>query len=253
MSHPESVTVAEFAASTQAARSGFYMCMAYLLVACVVAGFWPTYFGAVLGTGMTPPHPGWIIHAHATIFLGWMLVFAFQTTQVWRRRVDLHRRFGIYMAVYGLMVAAFGLYASFQLEVHRFSFTGDLDLSARRLLLSLGTIGLFSGFLGAAIHCRRKPELHKRLMVVATCSLASPGVARLYSRVLELPNDPILVQLFLLSPLLLFAAYDVKVRGRPHSVIILGILLNALLFNHGPFARSEFWLSIGRTVLGPLV
>jgi hypothetical protein len=193
-------------------RSGFYMALAFLLVTCVVAGFWPTYYGAVLGTGIA-------------------------------------------LAAYGVLVAVFGLYASVQLELHRYSFTHDLDLSARRLFLSLSTIGLFAGLLAAAIRCRRQPELHKRLMVVASCSLASPGVTRLGSRVLDLPlsDQPVLMQLFLLIPLLLCAAHDMATRGKIHPVILLGALLNLLLFNHGPFARTEFWLSIGRAVLRPFI
>ncbi len=137
-------------------RSGFYACLAYLMVVGVIAGFWPTYYGAVLGTGIAPPRPGWL------------------------------------MAGYGVFAAVFGVYASVQLELHRHAFTGNLDLTARRLFLDLGTIGLFAGFLFAAIRSRRQPELHKRFMVVATCTLAAPGLARLSMRVLELPTHPAL-------------------------------------------------------------
>jgi hypothetical protein len=241
------------AALRRTRRSGFYVGIAFLLITCVLAGFWPTYYGALLGSGIAPPHPGWIIHAHAAAFLGWMLLFAVQTTQVWRGRTDLHRELGVAMAACGVLVAVFGIFASVALELNRYSFTGDLDLSARRLFLSFGTIGLFSGFLVAAIRSRRQPELHKRLMVVASCSLAAPGIARVLTRVLDLPPHPLLIQILLVSPLLLCVAHDLRTQGRVHRVLLLGIALNLLLFNHGPFARTDFWLTIGRNLLRPFL
>ena len=235
-------------------RSGFYTGFGVLLLACVIAGFWPSYYGALLRTGVTPPHPGWIIHAHAAAFLGWMLIFVAQTTQVWRGRPDLHRKLGVTMAGYGVLVAVFGVFASIALELNRYSFTGDLDVSAQRLLLNFLSIVLFAGFLAGAVRYRRQPESHMRLMAVATYSLAAAGIGRVPSRVFDLPpGHPLLSQFLLIAPLLLCAAYDLKIRGKVHAVTLLGVVLNLLVFNLGFFARSDLWTSIGRGLLQPFV
>jgi hypothetical protein len=91
-------------------------------------------------------------------------------------------------------------------------------------------------------------------MVVATYSLATAGIGRVPTRVFGLPpGHPWLIQFLLIAPLLLCAAYDLKTRGKVHVAILLGVTLNLLVFNLGPFAQTEFWRSIGRGVLQPFI
>ena len=117
MSDPVLAAKTALASATSTRRSTFYTGFSFLLLALVVVGFWPNYYGALVGTGAAPPHPGWIIHVHAAVFLGWMLLFVAQTVQVWRGRPDLHRRLGVSMAGYGVLVVVFGVYASVVLEL----------------------------------------------------------------------------------------------------------------------------------------
>lgn len=237
------------AAPARAARSNFYVSIALFLLTAVIAGFWPKYFGAIVDSAIRPPHPGWIIHAHAAIFLGWMAVVVIQALLVRRGRTDLHRTLGIIGAGYGAIVIVFGMYASIMLEVHRHSFTHDLDLSARRLLINLGTVVLFAVFFIAAIWQRRTRETHKRLMIVATFSLAAPGIGRVFSLVLHLPPNPLLIQTLFFIPIYICLGWDWKTRKQIHPVYVLGIAANLMLFNSAFIAYSELWQSFGRRVL----
>jgi hypothetical protein len=79
-------------------RPGFYVGMSVLLIIYVIAGFWPKYFGVIVDPTIPPPHPAWIIHAHAAVFLGWMLIFVIQAVLPWLGRTDLHLKLGVSMA-----------------------------------------------------------------------------------------------------------------------------------------------------------
>ena len=245
----ELATAAKPEARPRRRRSGFYVGIALLLLAYVIAGFWPKYFGGIIDPSITPPHPGWIIHAHAAVFLGWMMLLVVQTSLVERGRTDLHLKLGLVGAVYGALIIIFGFWASIMLEVHRYSFTHDLGLSAARLLISFETVILFAVFFVAAIWYRRKPEIHKRLMVVATFSLAAPGISRVLFLVLHLPNNKLLIQSVFLVPLYICLAWDWKTHGRIHPAYILGIAGNLALFNSGFIAGSEIWQNFARGVL----
>lgn len=46
-----------------------YVGIVLLMIAIVLAGFWPSYFGPL--TRGVVQHP-WVIHLHAATFMGWM-------------------------------------------------------------------------------------------------------------------------------------------------------------------------------------
>jgi hypothetical protein len=66
--------------------------MSILLISYVIAGFWPKYFGVIVDPALRPPHPGWIIHAHVAVFLGWMLIFVMQALLAWADRSSSQAR-----------------------------------------------------------------------------------------------------------------------------------------------------------------
>jgi hypothetical protein len=69
----------------------FYVGLSLLVAAIAFVGFWPTYFGPLLaGTVDTLP----LIHFHAAVYVGWLLIFVTQTVFAARGRVDLHVKLG---------------------------------------------------------------------------------------------------------------------------------------------------------------
>lgn len=107
---------------------------------------------------------------------------------------------------------------------------------------------LFGAFFGAAIVQRRRPETHKRLIVVATVALILPGTGRLVLGVLGL--QPFLVVLVWLSPLLIAMGYDVVTRRCIHPVYLIGTLILAANIPWRLLViRSEAALSAAGTVL----
>ena len=77
----------------------FFVGMAAFMLALVVAGFWPTYFGRLLsglGPSLKVPIAGmpWVIHLHAAVFLGWMAVLLTQATLIARGKTRAHMKLG---------------------------------------------------------------------------------------------------------------------------------------------------------------
>src|SRR5689334_18312299 len=77
-----------------------YVGIAVFAIAIAIAGFWPKYFGPFMsGTLETPS----IIHVHAAVFIGWLVIFGTQAWLAATGRVALHRKVGDYVLYWGLL------------------------------------------------------------------------------------------------------------------------------------------------------
>lgn len=145
----------------------FYFGMALLLAAIVVYGFSHT-IGDSLVHPAEPPPP--IFYVHAPVFAAWVIWFIVQTGLIRIRNPALHRRLGWIGLVLGGAVPVLGVATA---VVSQRSST-DHSFFA----ISLNDMLLFATSFWLAVYWRRKPEFHKRLMLVATCSLMGAALAR---------------------------------------------------------------------------
>ena len=227
-------------------RRLFYVGLALAMTAMVVASFWPIYFGPLLRGEADRP---WLFHVHGAAFLGWMALLVTQTALVSLGRTRLHRRVGRVGMAYGVLVVALGLAITFAaVSMHTASGAWDADSAAAFLLLPLGDMVLFAGFFGAAIGYRRRPEIHKRLMILATIALVFAAITRIVP--VESPATFLFVWL---APLGASMAYDWKTRGHVHPVYAVGLLVFLVAFARVFAMNAEPWLTIGRALLAPLV
>lgn len=93
---------------------------------------------------------------------------------------------------------------------------------------------------------RNKPDVHKRLIVAATVSLAFAAVARMN---LSLP----VFFLIWMAPMAALAAFDFRSIGKVHRVTAIGIAVMVLGFPRVFLEQSESWRAIGRALLRPFV
>jgi hypothetical protein len=222
----------------------FYLAITVVLMAMVIRGFWPSYFGPLSSGGVSRP---WIIHLHGAVFSGWMVLLLVQVGLVASRRVRIHRRVGNVAIAYGALVLGVGLVVSFAAPVlHVRAGEWTPDGAAGFLLLPLVDMVLFGGFFGAAIAYRGRPEIHKRLILAATVALAFPAVARMF-------ESPWVFLLVWLSPLFAAMAFDVVAHRRIHPVHFVSTAVMGVAFTRGFFTESEVWLRIGRALLAPFV
>jgi hypothetical protein len=209
-----------------------------LIVAFV--GFWANYYGRIFtGTVTTPP----IIQVHAAIFIGWLLIVITQATLAARRRMALHMRLGNYLMAYGIAVVAIGLIGSFVAAGYHLD-AGNLERARAVPLIGLTDMLAFAPFLAAAWVYRRKPEVHKRLIVVATTVLLIAPVHRMHWFLGGPPAPVAAVLAIWLAPIYFGMIYDWVTRRIVHPVYLSGILaIGVLKFARPALIESDAWQS----------
>jgi hypothetical protein len=100
-------------------------------------------------------------------------------------------------------------------------------------------MGLFAGFLAAALWWRGRPDVHKRLMLLATISLLPAATIRI-----PLPGDarPLLALVLALAFVIAQPLHDRLTRGKIHPVGLWGgIVFLASLPLRIVFAGTDAW------------
>ncbi len=151
----------------------FYSGMAILLCIVVFIGFSPTYFQAGM---MRAPLPSPIIHIHGAVFTLWMLLFVVQATFISARRVQWHRSFGTVAFCLPPLMIVLGVLAALD-ALHRGHRIGPLDPAVSAALPLIGIVA-FAVVMCAAWRARRRPDAHKRLVLIATTGLVAAAFGR---------------------------------------------------------------------------
>ena len=158
-------------------RGSFYTWAAVGTFSIIFAGFARTYYLKILfGTRALPL----LLHLHGLIFTLWFALFFIQVRLVARHRVDLHRRLGIIGAVLAPLAACLAIAVSFHAGRRNYlTSPASLTAKVRPLALDFGSSLTFVLLVTAALYFRRRGDIHKRLMVLASCGLLLPGMGRL--------------------------------------------------------------------------
>ncbi len=188
----------------------YFALMAVILCAVVYVGFSPTYFGAGF---VRAPLPAPILHIHGAIFTLWMLLFLVQTALISARRVAWHRTFGTISFCLPPIMIVLGVIAALD-ALHRDVHIGPLD-GATSLAIPLIGIAWFTVIIYCSWQTRRRPDAHKRLVLLSTIALADAALGRFpWSRVGLAPGAGAVVGLGIL--ILLVLAYDLIALRRIH-------------------------------------
>lgn len=207
------------------AERRFFTGMAVIMALFVLIGFAPTYYLYPL-TGVEPLRGSAVltpmVHLHAALGSAWMLFLIMQTGLIMGRHHQLHMRNG--MIGLGLALALIIVGIVVALDSARNGRTPPGWAPAAFLVFPLASVVLFGGFIAAALHWRRRPDYHKRLMLLGTIAILVPAGARFARHYLPgiIPPGPIggmiLSNLFLAALLV----YDLRARGRLHPATLWG-------------------------------
>jgi hypothetical protein len=181
-----------------------------------------------------------IIHLHAAVFSGWLVLVTLQVVLAVTGQMALHMRMGKVGMLYGVLLILVGEATAFSAFGARIA-AGEIEEAQSRLFAPVTDLIVFAPFLAAAWMYRRRPEVHKRLIVVATTVLLIAAVHR--TSIFGGPPPPLpLLLLLWLAPIGLGIGWDLARRRFVHPVYVLGIgAVVFLKFLRRPLADTEAW------------
>ena len=218
----------------------FYLGLSFLLAILATIGFWPQYFQPLL-TGSVEKNS--VIHLHASVYVGWLALFIFQCFLVAVGNIKLHRRVGNFGLVYGCGVVIVGLTTTIVKFAANLEANG-LEQVQHTEIFPFTDMVLFSAFFGAAAYYRKRPELHKRLMIVTACTILIASTGRF---ALALGTEGALFHLvsltLWLSPILLAMGYDLVRNRVVHPVYLIGAAVIAISSFRESLSYTDTWVS----------
>jgi hypothetical protein len=227
----------------------FYRNIAVLCAVVAFAGFFPSYWLPMSRSGLHIPR---VVHLHGMIFFAWTLFFVMQTSLVAQRRTALHRELGLLGIALATAMLFTGTIVSI-VSMHHFYALGFVDAARAFSILPLTGIMYFAVVFTFGIVNVKRPDIHKRAMVLATVALLQPAVARWFIFFLAPPDlaGPVPV-LFSVAPgivsdlpLVYAMLHDRQTRGRPHAVYVYGAAtLIAMQLLRVPASTTTAWSAI---------
>jgi hypothetical protein len=218
----------------RAGRS-FYVATAAFVILLNVAGFGPSLVDGSMRNG--PPSS--LVIVHGLVGSAWLLLFLAQTTLAATGRIWIHRRLGAAAPVLAVIL----IWLTFQMTIEMIrrghDLSGDLLRPAGPPGGPVPSVAELDGGLGAFVSSlnfgilvvagwwnRRRPEIHKRLMLIALLLLAGVPLLHLagyaVGRWPDLSGPAVMAVSFLGGNLLLFAGavHDKVTRGRVHPISV---------------------------------
>jgi hypothetical protein len=224
----------------------FFFNMALTCAAVAFLGFAPTYW-LPLSRGSFSGAP--VVHFHGLLFFTWTAYFAFQSWLPRSGRTAWHRSLGIVGVSLATAMVIFGVLVAIE-AMRRSAAIGQLDAGLAFSIVPLSGIAFFALVFALAVGATRRPETHKRLMLLAAISLLDAAVARWFLTFLAPPGPlgpppvPVTLAPALVAYLLLVVAivHDWRRLGRPHPAYVYGgLALVAVKLLNWPISMTPAW------------
>ena len=217
--------------------------LAVFLIAAI--GFSRTYY---LRPWFAVPPLTMRLHLHGLVLTLWLGLFLVQSMLISVGRRSLHRRLGF--AGVGLAAAVIVTTYITAIEAAHLDGSRGGITAADRLYSTVVILALFAVFVAVGTVCRKRPEIHKRSMLLATIAIVGPAATRatvlLVGRGIRDPH------VIVMSALLLVAGLsDWRTRGRPHWLLPCGgFVLIASQVTRRLVGGTDLWASIGNWLIG---
>jgi hypothetical protein len=170
-------------------RIGYFTVMPGVILLLVLMGFTRTLYARPL---FNPAPIPLYLYMHGIVMTSWFALTFVQALLISAGKIANHRRFGWVLACFALAVIIAALTASFGSISRRHE-----NLNAPAGVIGNGIQGMtvaqfhsgvvwgnnfnvlsFALFVGLAVIYRRRPQIHKRLMLLAAISVLEPALAR---------------------------------------------------------------------------
>jgi len=232
----------------------FYFYMALSCAAVAFLGFTPTFW-LPMASHTLKANP--IVYVHGALFFSWTLFFCFQTWLASSGQIARHRSVGLIGVSFATAMTIFGSFATIN-TMKMAALAGQTDEGIAFAIVPFSGIAFFAIVFTLAVVYVRKPEIHKRLMLLAGISILDAAVARWFLTFLAPPGPPgpppvpVTIAPAYVAYLLLVVAlvFDWRMRGRPHPVYVYGgLALVALKALNLPISLSSGWHTFAGGIL----
>ncbi len=222
----------------------FYLGVTFLFLALVFWTFARTFY---LKPFFATPALPLLLHVHGAVMTGWVMLLVVQSSLIAAHRVQWHRRLGVFGAGWAALVVILG--STTTLHAAMREVRGHTDGASMQVVitsLELLQMLFFAGFVTTAIWLRRRPDYHKRLMLLTIACLLPSALSRL--PVSFMTNQLILLGLdaFVLACM----AIDTMRHRRLHPAFGWGALLFVGAFHLAFYAaQTPAWIAFGSRLL----
>lgn len=152
-------------------RATFFTMIAFISIMAIVVGFLKTFIIPILSGTKTWPVA---IYLHAGFVFGWVLLFLIQSLLIQNKKYKTHISIGRYAAFVAVGAAVSIIPAAlYQCERELKEGLGQTAISP--ILGSLASATMFLALVTLGIVYRKKSQVHKRLMLLATILLIWPA------------------------------------------------------------------------------
>ena len=249
-------------------RTRFYLWMAVAMAAAAFLGFAPTFW-IPLAQGI--PEKIAVLAIHGALFFGWCLFLIYQTWLVASGQSARHRETGLIGISLATAMVIFGTGAAIN-SAERAGAAGFGPVGETFMIVPMAGMFLFAGLMIAAIMNVRRPEWHKRLLLVATAIMLEAPLARPFIAYVVMggnlppfqgnvglaglggPPPPVMGVLIpaLIADLFIVAGmvFDWRTLGKVHPAYLWagGITLAEQILRD-PFANTGLWHAIARGLI----
>ena len=243
-------------APAAATHSRFFLGMAIAAAAVVFGGFGPTYYFRPVAHAIRYPSGQVVsstlpllIHVHALVSTTWLVLLVTQTWLVAADRVRTHRKLGVAGAGIGLALVVLGVLTALRGARDGWNPGGPFHDSIGFLAVTLGDLILFSGFVAAGLYYRRRPDWHKRFMLLGTLAgLMWPAITRMP---MIAPNPARMFGL-LIALVVALPVHDYLARRRLHPASTWGAIVIVMSFPvRVAIGNSAVWHSLMSRIILP--
>lgn len=167
-----------------------------------------------------------IVHVHAAVFVGWLVLFTVQILLARRGDIALHQRLGLLGAGLAAVMVVLGPATAILVDAAKFAAKGRAPIF---MSVQLADMVAFATLVGAGLLLRSRPDYHRRLMLLGTLFISDAGSSRWLGDGIQaaMGGDgfwPFWGSLYLPNVVLLaaFGAYELATRRRLHPAYALG-------------------------------
>ena len=233
------------------AERSFYVITASIVLIVTVVGF--RYFilhgKAFLGGDMTRQIVPLVV-IHGLAMFGWVSLFLAQSILIWNGNRRLHMVIGPAGAVLAAGIVVLGA-AMACLSVHFNPQSYQIVGGARFFLaVMLGEMVIFGALVGIGMLYRRRAEIHRPMMLLATIQITSGALGRCP----YISDLSIVPPLYVVGPVLLFGALIfllqwgmTRVASRWYVIGYLGMTVAGLIST--AVGRTALWSSIAGLIV----